>query len=143
MKNMIPLLSYYYNGLSKKGSKSYLYRNAQIKTNGIIFKSKNLEVEYINKIMNMENNNNGFIIFDCRSELNAKANVLKGGGIEDKSHYNNSQKIIFGAMENVHNARKSLKSALQKGYYGKESNVEGKISFDIKNSNMTNFFIKI
>ena len=142
MKNRIPLLSYYYNGLSKKGSKSYLYRSAQIKTNGIIFKSKNLEVEYINKIMNMENNNNGFIIFDCRSELNARANVLKGGGIEDKSHYNNCQKIIFGAMENVHNVRKSLKSALQKAYYGKESNVEGKISFDIKNSNMTNFLSK-
>ena len=75
MKNRIPVLTYFYNGL-KGGVKSYLYRSAQIKKGGIIFKSKNLEVEYINTIMNIENNNNGFIIFDCRTEFNAKANTV-------------------------------------------------------------------
>ena len=141
MKNRIPVLTYFYNGL-KGGVKSYLYRSAQIKKGGIIFKSKNLEVEYINTIMNIENNNNGFIIFDCRTEFNAKANTLKGAGIEDISLYNNCQKIIFGSMENIHNVRKSLKSALQISYYGKENDIEGKISFDMKKSNMTNFLSK-
>ena len=141
MKNRFPVLSYHYN-FSKKGVKSYLYRSAQIKKGGIIFKSKSLEVEYMNTIMNIENNNNGFIIFDCRPGLNAKANALKGAGIEDISHYNNCLKLIFGDIENIHCVRKSLKNALQKAYYGKETVVEGKITFDISNSNMTNFLSK-
>ena len=31
-----------------------MYRSAQIKKSGIIFKSKNLEVEYMNEITNIE-----------------------------------------------------------------------------------------
>ena len=139
-KNRFPVLSFYYS--NKKGVKSYMYRSAQINKGGIIFKSKNLEVEYINTIMNLENDNKkNFVIFDCRSELNAKANALKGAGTEDIKLYNNCQNLIFGCIENIHAVRKSLKSALQKAYYGKEK-VEGKISFDIKNSNMSNFLSK-
>ena len=141
MKNRFPVLSYHYNS-NKKGIKSYLYRSAQIKKGGFIFKSKNLEVEYMNTIMNMEKNNQDFIIFDCRPELNAKANSLKGAGIEDISHYNNCKKIIFGDIENIHAVRKSYKNALQKAYYGEETVVEGKIFFSMKNSNMTNFLSK-
>ena len=119
-----------------------MYRSAQINKGGIIFKSKNLEVDYINTIMNIENDNKkSFVIFDCRPELNAKANALKGAGTEDIKLYNNCEKLVFGCIENIHAVRKSLKSALQKAYYGKE-NVEGKISFDIKNSNMSNFLSK-
>ena len=65
-----------------------MYRSAQIKKSGIIFKSKNLEVEYMNEITNIEKNNQGFIIFDCRSEFAAKANTFKGAGSEDPKHYN-------------------------------------------------------
>ena len=140
MKNRFPLLSYHYNNLSKNGIKSYLYRSSQIKKGGIIFKSKNLEVEYMNTIMNIDNEvKKKFIIYDCRPELNAKANTLKGAGTDDITQYKNCRKLIFGNMENVHNVRKSLKHALQLAYYGKENFIEGKISLDIKNSNMHSF----
>ena len=141
MKNRFPVLSYHYNNPNKK-IKSYMYRSAQINKGGIIFKSKNLEVEYMNAITDIENNKKGFIIFDCRPELNAKANALKGAGIEDISNYKNCKKLLFGDIENIHNVRKSFKSALQKAYYGKENVVEGKISIDIKNYNTTNFLSK-
>ena len=152
MKNRFPVLTYFYH--KKKIEiennfpnneieiKSYLYRSAQVKTGGIIFKSKNLEVEYINTIMNMENNNEGFIIFDCRPQLNAKANTFKGAGTEDIKKYINCKKIIFGIIENIHCVRQSLKSALLKAYYGKESIVKGKVAFNINNLNMKNFLTK-
>ena len=153
MKNRFPVLTYFYH--KKKIEiennfpnneieiKSYLYRSAQVKTGGIIFKSKNLEVEYINTIMNMENNNEGFIIFDCRPQLNAKANTFKGAGTEDIKKYINCKKIIFGIIENIHCVRQSLKSALLKAYYGKESIVKGKVAFNINNLNMKNFLTKL
>ena len=153
MRNRFPVLTYYYhkknnvydeNNVPKKNDeiKSYLYRSAQIKTSGIIFKSKNLEIQYINRIMNMENNNCGFIIFDCRPAIVAKAHSLKGAGVEDIKIYNNCKKLIFGNIENIHAVRKSLKKALLKAYYGKESIVKGKIAFNIDNSNMKNFLSK-
>ena len=137
MKNRFPVLSYHYK--NKKGIKSYLYRSAQIYKGGVIIKSKNLEIEYLNYIMNIENNKIPFVIFDCRPELNAKANSLKGGGVENISEYNKCHELIFGNIENIHAVRKSLKSALQKAYYGQENIAEGKISIDIKNSNMSDF----
>lgn len=153
MKNRFPVLTFYYHKTEiikqdkqfpkiNSEIKSYLYRSAQIKTGGIVFKSKNLEVEYINKVMNIENNNNGFVIFDCRPAINARANTLKGAGVEDIKTYNNCKKIIFGCIENIHNVRKSLKKALLKAYYGKEAIIKGKISFNIENSNMKNFLSK-
>ena len=33
--------------------------------------------------MDMENNDKGFIIFDCRPLISAKANTFKGAGVED------------------------------------------------------------
>ena len=153
MRNRFPILTYYYhkyiyvydeNNVPKINNeiRSYLYRSAQIKTSGIIFKSKNLEVQYINKIMNMENNDCGFIIFDCRPGLVARAHNLKGAGTDDIKIYKNCQKLIFGNIENVNAVRKSLKKALLKAYYGKESIIKGKISFNIDNSNMKNFLSK-
>ena len=145
-KNRFPILSYCYNTNKNKnkkmGIKSYLYRSAQIKTGGIIFKSKNLEVEYLNKIMDMENNDKGFIIFDCRPLLNAKVNTFKGAGVEEKKQYKNCQDLIFGCIENIHSVRQSLKKALLKAYYGKETIVKGKVSFNIRKSNMKNFLSK-
>ena len=140
MKNRFPILSYHFK--NKNGIKSYLYRSSQINKGGIIFKSKNLEVEYLNYIMNMEKDSKDFIIFDCRPELNAKANSLKGGGVENISEYKNCIYLIYGNIENIHALRKALKSALQKAYYGKENLGEGKISIDIKNYNTSNFLIK-
>ena len=137
MKNRFPVLTFFY-----KAKKSYLYRSAQIKTGGIFFKTKNLEIEYINKIMNFDNNKKQFIIFDCRPILNAKANSLKGAGVEDTKDYENCKGIIFGCIENIHKVRQSLKSALLKAYYGKETIVKGKISFNINNLNMKNFLSK-
>ena len=153
MKNRFPILSFYYHKINyvydenndpkiNSEIKSYLYRSAQIKTSGIIFKSKSLEIQYINRIMNIENNNNGFIIFDCRPGIVAKAHSLKGAGAEDIKDYNNCRKLIFGNIENIHAVRQSLKKALLKSYYGKESIVKGKISFNIDNSNMKNFLSK-
>ena len=139
-KNRFPVLSYHFK--NKNGIKSYLYRSSQRNKGGIIFKSKNLEVEYLNSIMNIEKSNKGFIIFDCRPELNAKANSLKGGGVEKASEYKNCLDVIFGNIENIHAVRKSLKSALQKAYYGKENITEGTISMDIKNNNMSNFLTR-
>ena len=92
--------------------------------------------------MNMENNNKGFIIYDCRPFMNAKANTLKGAGIEEIKKYKNCQDLIFGFIENIHLVRESLKKALLKAYYGKESIVKGKVVFNINNSNMKNFLSK-
>ena len=145
MKNRFPLLSYHYHQNSKDNNNkksSYLFRSAQIKKGGIIFKSKNLEIDYMNKIMDMENTKKGFIIFDCRPVLNAKANALKGAGVEDYSQYNNCQNLLFGCIENIHCVRNSLKTAMRKAYYGKESAVKGKVSFDTKNNNLTSFLSK-
>ena len=140
MKNRFPVLTYHFK--NKKGVKSYLYRSSQINKGGIIFKSKNLEVEYLNYIMNIEKDSKGFIIFDCRPELNAKANSLKGGGVENIAEYKNCIYLIHGNIENIHAVRKALKIALQKAYYGKENLGEGKISIDIKNYNVSNFLTK-
>ena len=141
MKNRFPILSYHYSKLNHRVG-SYLYRSAQINKGGVIFKSKNLEVEYMNYIANMDNNGKGFIIFDCRPELNAKVNALKGAGVEDVNHYKNCKGLFFGCIENIHCVRKAYKSSLKKAYYRKENAVKGKISFDIKNSNITNFLSK-
>ena len=144
MKNRFPVLSYYYHAITDKSLpkekgeiKSYLYRSSQI-----ISKSQIFEIEYMNKIMNIENNGKGFIIFDCRPYLNAKANSFKGAGVEDIKQYKNCQELIFGNIENIHCVRKSLKAALLKAYYGNETIVKGKISFNINNLNMKNFLTK-
>ena len=152
MKNRLPILSYFYTNYKPKIEKSkkcpkeiiksYLYRAAQIKTGGIIFKNKNEEIEYVNKITNMEKNNKGFIIFDCRPLMNAKANTFLGAGVENIKNYNNCKELIFGCIENIHAVRKSLKNALLKVYYGKESITKGKIYFNIDNCNMKNFLSK-
>ena len=143
VKNRFPILSYHYHKESSKNKiSSYLFRSAQIKKGGIIFKGKNLEIEYMNTITNMEKNNNGFIIFDCRPELNAKVNALKGAGVEEIKEYNNCRTLIFGCIENIHCVRNALKSATRKAFYGNENAVKGKVSFDIKNSNTNNFLSK-
>ena len=152
VKNRFPVLSFFYNKKIKsindgnninKEIKSYLYRSSQINTGGIIFKSKNLEIEYINKIMNIEKaDSKGFIIFDCRPFVNAKVNTLKGAGVEDIKNYRNCKELIFGSIENIHNVRQSFKKALLKAYYGKEAIVKGKISFNIDKTNMKNFLSK-
>ena len=146
IKNRFPLLSYHYHNKNSKNAKNkiscYLYRSAQINKGGVIFKSKNLEVEYMNHIGNMDNKGKGFIIFDCRPELNAKVNAFKGAGTDDISIYKNCKELIFGYIENIHCVRQALKKALQKAYYGNEDIVKGKVFFDIKNSNMTNFLSK-
>ena len=141
MKNRFPILSYYYHNKNNKIS-SYLFRSAQINKGGIIFKSKNLEIEYMNQITDIDNTGKQFIIFDCRPQLNAKVNALKGAGVEEVKYYKNCKGLTFGYIENIHCVRKALKAALQKAYYGKENIVKGKVSFDIKNSNMTNFLSK-
>ena len=96
----------------------------------------------MNYICNLDNNGKGFIIFDCRPGLNAKVNALKGGGVEDISLYKNCKGLFFGCIENIHCVRDSLEGALEKAYYGKENIEKGKICFNIKNSNMTNFLSK-
>ena len=139
-KNRFPLLSYYY-----KNKKTYLFRSAQINKGGFFSKIKNKEIDYMNQITNMDNNSNnkGFLVFDCRPEMAARANSLKGGGVESKTDYNNCLGVFFGDIQNIHEVRKALQTGLLKCYYGDEKNVgEGKISFDIKNSNMQCFLSK-
>ena len=143
MKNRFPVLTYFYHKNDEnKIIKSYLFRSSQIKTGGFIFKGKNVEIEYINKLTNIDNNNQGFMIFDCRPFVNAKANTFKGAGVEEIKSYQNCKELKFGCIENIHNVRQSLKKALLKAYYGKESIVKGKVSFNIDNSNMKNFLSK-
>ena len=152
MKNRLPILTYYYtnykpeyeksNVFPKEIIKSYLYRCAQIKTGGILFKNKNEEIEYIDQITNIEKNNKGFIIYDCRPLMNAKANSFLGAGVEDIKNYSNCKELIYGCIENIHNVRQSLKKALLNTYYGKETITKGKIAFNTDNSNMKNFLSK-
>ena len=139
-KNRFPVLTFFYhktNNENNKEIKSYLFRSSQI-----ISKSKNFEIEYINKLTDIDNNNQEFMIFDCRPLLNAKANSFKGAGVEEKKNYQNCKELKFGCIENIHCVRQSLKNALLKAYYGKESISKGKISFNIDNSNMKNFLSK-
>ena len=143
MKNRFPVLTYFYHkNVGNKIIKSYLFRSSQIKTGGFIFKGKNVEIEYINKLTNIDNNNQGFMIFDCRPFVNAKANTFKGAGVEEIKSYQNCKELKFGCIEKIHNVRQYLKKALLKAYYGKESIVKGKVSFNIDNSNMKNFLSK-
>ena len=67
--------------------------------------------------------------------MNAKANTFKGAGVEEIKSYQNCKELKFGCIENIHNVRQSLKKALLKAYYGKESIVKGKVSFNIETQN--------
>lgn len=48
------------------------------------------------------------MIYDARSWVAAKANMLKGKGVEHSSNYKNSE-IVFLDIENIHKVRDSYK----------------------------------
>ena len=118
-KNRFPALTYVYTH-PKKGYlkdeetyQTFLYRSSQINTGFIFNKKDNYEVEYINAISRI-GHNNGFIFYDCRPYINAKANTLKGAGIDDTTQYDNCQGLLFGCIENIHAVRKAFKKAVEK-----------------------------
>jgi hypothetical protein len=55
-----------------------------------------------------------FRIVDCRSRLNAFANVAKGGGTENESNYTKCQ-MDFVGIDNIHVMRESLHRLSQRG----------------------------
>ena len=122
-------------------TQSFLYRSAQINTGSMFNKKVNYEVEYINTITSFGKDNQGFVFFDCRPYFNAKANSLKGAGIDDITQYNNCKELIFGCIENIHAVRKSLKKAVEKANYGNSSFNSGKIAFNT-NNNLKKFLSK-
>ena len=146
-KNRFPALTYVYthpkNEHSKKEKEqTFLLRSAQINTGFIFSKKNNYEVEYINAINKIGDHKNGFIFYDCRPYLNAKANSLKGAGIDDSSQYDNCKDLIFGCIENIHAVRKSLKKAVEKTKYGNSSINTGKLAFNTSSNNLKKFLSK-
>ena len=142
IKNRFPALTYVYTHPKNENIKSFLYRSAQVNTGFIFSKKTNYEIEYINEINKIGDNKEGFIFYDCRPYLNAKANSLKGAGIDDTSQYKNCKDLIFGCIENIHAVRKALKKALEKTNYGNATINTGKLSFNTSNNNLKKFLSK-
>ena len=149
IKNRFPVLTYVYTHPKndtnetneEENIQTFLYRSSQINTGSMFNKKINYEVEYINAITSIGKYNNGFVFFDCRPYFNAKANSLKGAGIDDISQYNNCKELIFGCIENIHAVRKSLKKAMEKTNYGNSTINTGKIAFNT-NNNLKKFLSK-
>jgi len=59
------------------------------------------------------NPNKPFQIIDCRSKLNALANVALGGGTESEQNYENCR-LEFVGIDNIHAMRDALKSLYKK-----------------------------
>ena len=146
-KNRFPVLTYVYTHPKTDNSnneviQTFLYRSSQINTGFIFNKKINYEIEYINAIGNIGKYNQGFIFYDCRPYLNAKANSLKGAGVDEINQYKNCKELIFGCIENIHAVRKSLKKALEKTNYGNASIKSGKLAFNFANNNLKKFLSK-
>ena len=147
-KNRFPILTYVYthpnqNSVNSKFQQekiqTFLFRSSQINT-GILFKKNNqYEIEYINALTNIGKYNNGFVFYDCRPYISAKANSLKGAGLDEIKDYYNCKELIFGNIENIHAVRKSLKKSIEKIYYGINSMENCKIT---SNSNIKKFLSK-
>ena len=150
IKNRFPVLTYAYThpkniksaGSNKEMIQTFLFRSAQINYGNIFMKKNNYEVDYVNEITSIGKYNQGFVFYDCRPYLNAKANSLKGAGVDDISQYNNCKELIFGCIENIHAVRKSLKKALEKITCGNSQINTGKISFNTGNNNLKKFLTK-
>ena len=147
-KKRFPILSYVYTHPNHNSPNSkfrqekiqtFLFRSSQINT-GLLFKKNNqYEIEYINALTNIGKYNNGFIFYDCRPYLSAKANSLKGAGSDEIKQYYNCKELIFGNIENIHAVRNSLKKAIEKIYYGTNSIDSAKIT---NNLNFKKFLSK-
>ena len=150
IKNRFPILTYAYTHSkyiksaesNKELIQTFLFRSAQINYGNIFIKKNNYEVDYVNEITKIGKYNQGFVFYDCRPYLNAKANSLKGAGIDDISLYENCKELIFGCIENIHAVRKSLKKALEKITCGNSTINNGKISFNTGNNNLKKFLSK-
>ena len=147
-KKRFPILTYVYTHLNsnktnpkfnKEKIQTFLFRSSQINT-GILFKKNNAyEIEYINALTNIGKYNKGFIFYDCRPYISAKANALKGAGVDEACQYFNCKELIFGNIENIHAVRKSLKKAFDKVYFGMSSSNNSKVT---SNSNFKKFLSK-
>ena len=147
VKKRFPILTYVYthkttSHYKKEIIQSFLFRSSQINT-GILFKKNNyFEVEYINTLTSIGKFNKGFIFYDCRPYISAKANSLKGAGLDETSQYFNCKELIFGNIENIHAVRKSLKKAIEKVYYGMSTINSGKLTVNSSNANFRKFLSK-
>ena len=147
-KKRFPLLTYVYthpnnnSGENNELIQTFLFRSSQINT-GLLFKKNNSEeIEYINALTSVGKYNEGFIFYDCRPYISAKANALKGAGTDETSQYFNCKELIFGNIENIHAVRDSLKKAIEKVYYGMSQINNGKLSFNSNNTNFKKFLSK-
>lgn len=150
-KKRFPILTYVYthpdsydeiNKFRQEKIQSFLFRSSQINT-GILFKKNNsYEIEYINALANIGKYNKGFIFYDCRPYLSAKANSFKGAGVDETGQYLNCKELIFGNIENIHAVRKSLKKAIEKVYYGTSSIDNGYLTYNRDNPNFKKFLSK-
>ena len=136
VKKRFPILTYVYTHSNNNKNfnnikiQTFLFRSSQINT-GILFKKNNsFEIEYINALTNIGKYNEGFIFYDCRAYISAKANTLKGAGVDETSQYYNCKELIFGNIENIHAVRKSLKKAIEKVYCGMTSINNGKLTYN-------------
>lgn len=60
----------------------------------------------------LNQNNNGLIIFDARSSVVAMANRFKGGGTENPDNYFGT-KLLFCDIENIHAVSESYSKICQ------------------------------
>ena len=137
IKNRFPALTYVYTHPNTENldiNQTFLFRSAQINSGSMFNKKINEEIEYINLITKMGKNNNGFIFYDCRPYLTAKANSLKGAGVDDTTEYENCKELIFGNIENIHAVRKALKKATEQITSSNSSIDNGKIAVNTNNN---------
>ena len=138
IKNRFPVLTYVYTYPRNDNSEiiqTFLFRSAQINS-GSMFNNKKIndEIKYVNLITNICNCNDGFIFFDCRPYLTAKANSLKGAGVDDINQYENCKELLFGDIENIHAVRKALKKAIISIRASNSSINSGKIAVNSNNN---------
>jgi hypothetical protein len=143
-KKRFPILTYTYthNKFKQEKIQTFLFRSSQINT-GLLFKKNNqYEIQYINALTSIGKFNEGFIFYDCRPYISAKANSLKGAGIDETNQYTNCKELIFGNIENIHAVRKSMKKAIEKVYYSMSSINSGRLTLNQNNINFKKFLSK-
>ena len=114
MSDRLPVLSFY-----DSQSGASIWRCSQPKSE--LFKKKSHDKDLLVSIGKCNAQYAGqpktVVIFDARPQINARANMLKGGGYEtcDSKNYTNCQ-IKFCRIPNIHEVRSSTRKMFQLAY---------------------------
>lgn len=112
-KNRIPVLVFILKRKDSEKELVSLWRSGQIKTGVFGFRSPEDE-EYVNCIGSILSSDpkKQCSIFDCRPQLSAYANKLKGKGFLSTENYI-IKDLIFGNIENIHVMKSSMENLMK------------------------------